>query len=176
MLGPGGPSRITFLRRSTKPSSSRLSVCSRLMLGLESEVELTQRLHRWQPGRAHGGLEPAVFAQHDLGTQQLLGGQEHLVDDRSVLGKKAAPDTQPLKVQLNVRRSTSPAGSKSHGVRRHLRPRLRLGWTNPCHGSRAPRRGAVQLPVAIGLTERAGQTRVRTVPTIKRVMAGATRR
>ena len=42
--------------------------------GLEGEVELVQRLHRRQPRGAHGGLETAVVAQHDLGVQELLDG------------------------------------------------------------------------------------------------------
>ena len=42
--------------------------------GLEGEVELIERLHSRQPRRAHGGLETAVVAQHDLGVQQLLDG------------------------------------------------------------------------------------------------------
>ena len=42
--------------------------------GLEGEVELIERLHSRQPRGAHGGLETAVVAQHDLGVQQLLDG------------------------------------------------------------------------------------------------------
>ena len=42
--------------------------------GLEGEVELIERLHRGQPGGAHGGFEPAVVAQRDLGAEQLLDG------------------------------------------------------------------------------------------------------
>ena len=42
--------------------------------GLEGEVELIEGLHSRQPRGAHGGLEPTVVAQHDLGVQQLLNG------------------------------------------------------------------------------------------------------
>ena len=39
---------------------------------LEGEVELGQGLHRRQPRGAHGGVQAAVVAQHDLGVQQPL--------------------------------------------------------------------------------------------------------
>ena len=42
--------------------------------GLEGEIELIERLHSRQPRGAHGGLETAVVAQHDLGVQELLDG------------------------------------------------------------------------------------------------------
>ena len=39
---------------------------------LEGEVELPQGLHRWQVRGPHGGVEPTVVAQRDLGIEQLL--------------------------------------------------------------------------------------------------------
>ena len=42
--------------------------------GLEGKIELGQRLHGGQARGAHGGLQAAVVAQHDLGLQQLLDG------------------------------------------------------------------------------------------------------
>ena len=38
--------------------------------GLEGEVEVAEYLHRRQSAGAHGGLEPAVVAQIDLGSEQ----------------------------------------------------------------------------------------------------------
>jgi hypothetical protein len=34
--------------------------------GLEAEIEVAQRLHCREPGRAHGGLEPALIAERGL--------------------------------------------------------------------------------------------------------------
>jgi hypothetical protein len=40
--------------------------------GLEAEVEVGQRLHRREPGRAHGGLQPPGIAELDVGTEGLF--------------------------------------------------------------------------------------------------------
>ena len=52
--------------------------------GLEAEVEVGKGLHGRQPGGTHGGLEPAVVAQIDLGGEELLdrlgGGEAASVD------------------------------------------------------------------------------------------------
>ena len=52
--------------------------------GLEGEVELVECLHRRQSRGTHGGLEPAVVAQHDVGVQQLLDGLGRC--DRATVG------------------------------------------------------------------------------------------
>jgi hypothetical protein len=41
---------------------------------LEAEVEVSDGLYGGQPGGAHGGLQAAVVAQGDLGTEQRLDG------------------------------------------------------------------------------------------------------
>lgn len=40
--------------------------------GLEAEVEVGQGLHGREPRGTNGGLEPAVVAQVDLGSEELL--------------------------------------------------------------------------------------------------------
>ena len=68
------PSRlwITFSCRARKPSSCRLSICSRLMLGWKAKSNCARVLTADSREGAHGGLQAAVVAQHDLGPAQIL--------------------------------------------------------------------------------------------------------
>ena len=67
--------------------------------GLEGEVELVERLHRGQPGGAHGSPEPAVVAQLDLCAEQLLDGlgrRDRAAVDGSVRNSVFGPSSPDL--------------------------------------------------------------------------------
>lgn len=62
----GGPRKTTFLCRSTKPSSCRLSICSRHSDGGKPEPELGEPHDGGEPTGSHGGLQPAIVTELDL--------------------------------------------------------------------------------------------------------------
>ena len=63
---------MTFSAQSRNPSSCRLSTCSRLMLGWKAKSNCASVLTAGRREEAHGGLQPPVVAQRDLGVEHQL--------------------------------------------------------------------------------------------------------